>query len=184
MMYGNYGELDEEKEDFIEIKSCAPKISIEEAIRIASKSFLKFKISSKNNVSSVKLLYKPFSLFLYRAIIKHRKYIDRPPENITMYIAVDMITGVGFESETLDTAIIKVEKKYVVEPLISVENALNEVKRVILKFKLKIAKQGLEVTEENISPLGLVYKPIWIIEFNDRKKKKYIGVDAVKGVKV
>jgi len=183
MMYSNYGELDEEKEDFIEIKSCIPKISIEEAIRIASKSFLKFKISSKNNVSSVKLLYKPFFLFLYRAIIKHRKYVDRPPENITMYIAVDMITGVGFESETLDTAIIKVEKKYVVEPLISVENALNEVKRVILKFKLKITKQGLEVTEENISPLGLVYKPIWIIEFSYRKKK-YIGVDAVKGVKI
>lgn len=181
IVYNRYREIDGNEEDAIEIKSYIPKIAMEDAIKIASKSFLKI---NKGEVNSIKLLYKPFSLFLYKALIRRRKHVDRPLEDIAMYIAIDMITGVGFESEALEFTTIKVGKRYVIEPLISIEEALNEVKKVILRYKAKIARHGLEVNEENITQLGLVYKPIWIIEFTTNKKRRYIGVDAVKGTRL
>jgi len=171
--------------DEIELKGYTPVITKEKAIEIARKK--PFFRKEKGVVDSVMLLYKPFSLFHYSALIRHKKHRDRSPEKIEMYIAVDMITGLGFESEAIEPAItIRVGKNQVVKPLIDENKALNEAKRLLLKLKTKISKYGLEIVKENLIELGIVYKPIWIVKFVDyrRERETYVGVDALKGTRL
>jgi len=170
-------------EDELEIKGYPPLISKEKAIEIARKK--SFSRKERGMIGSVSLLYKPYLLYYYKAIVRHRKYRDKPSEEIGIYIAIDMITGVGFEFDTLEPiTVIRVRKTNVITPLIDENKAFNEVIKLVLKLKAKVYRYGLEIIEENIDRLGILYKPIWIIRFIDQGKEKYVGIDALKGTRI
>ena len=174
---------DSYQEDIIELKGYIPKISREDAIKIARKK--PFFRREKGTINSVMLLYKPFLLFHYNATVKHKKRKNGTTENIELYIAVDMITGLGFETESIEPLMtIRVRRNQVIKPLLNRDKALNEAKRLVLKLKTRIGKYGLVVINEEFVELGIVYRPIWVIKFVNNDKETYVGVDGLKGIRL
>ena len=171
------------QEDIVELKGYIPKISREDAIKIARKK--PFFRRERGTINSVMLLYKPFLLLHYNATVKHKKRKSDAAENIELYIAVDMITGLGFESESIEPlTTIRVRRNQVIKPLINRDKALSEAKRLILKLKTRMSKYGLVIINEEFVELGIVYRPIWIIKFVNNDKETYVGVDGLKGVRL
>lgn len=170
----------------INIKGLPPKLPREKAVEIAQKKRLSL-IRRKNTVELVELYYKPYLLARYRASVIHRGFKQFNSEIVEYYIVVDMLTGVGFEEEEFNEAEltqINVDGCRVLKSEINDRDALCEIERVITKFKSKMHRYGFKVVEDGYANLGLVYKPIWIIMLKYHKKVRYIGVDAIKGIKI
>jgi len=169
----------------VEILCFKPKIDKEEAIKIARKKpFLR---REKGQVTETNLMYKPFMIFKYEASIRKKKIKDAIIENITFYIAIDMITGLGFEFEKFDEDRVDrifVENNQIIKESISINKAMEEASRIAFKFKLKLSKFGFEVLREEVKPIGMIYKPLWIIKFINKGRESIVGVDAIKGTRV
>lgn len=170
----------------INIRGLYPKISKERAVEIAQKKILSI-IRGRCVVELVELYYKPYLLVKYRASLVHRDSEHSSTEVVEHYIVIDMLTGVGFEEEEFNEAEltqINIEECKVLKSEIDWKTALREIERVIMKFKARIYRRGFKVVEDRYTDLGLVYKPIWIITFRYRRKVEYVGVDAIKGIKI
>lgn len=169
----------------INIRGLYPKISKERAVEIARRKLLF--IVRKGVIELVELYYKPYLLVKYRASLAHRDSKHSNVEIVEHYIVVDMLTGVGFEEEEFNEAEltqINIEECRVLKSEIDWSAALREIERVAMKLKARIYRRGFKVVEDRYVNLGLVYKPIWIITFRHRRNVEYVGVDAIKGIKI
>lgn len=134
-------------------------------------------IASPPVIKTTELYFKPYFLTSAR---QRKRFGINNFEDMQIYISVDGLTGVASvlkdPPECSDVPHVELrERGHILEPAISDDRALNRTQRrqthVEVRTKSRVHLEG--------SPV-LVYKPIWLIELEARRRRRF-AVDSVNG---